>query len=78
MSLTSIIFVHRNNGISSSMDLIQIMNIGNELYGSLSRLSRQTFLMLTEVPEIISIFHTTYKLDYSQSYTGNIHDSKNV
>ena len=53
MSLTSIIFVHRNNGISSSMDLIQIMNIGNELYGSLSRLSRQTFLMLTEVPVVI-------------------------
>ena len=40
MSLTSLIFAHRNNGISSSVDLTQIMNIGNELYSSLSRLFR--------------------------------------
>ena len=38
MSLTSLIFAHRNNGISSSVDLTQIMNIGNELDSSLSRL----------------------------------------
>ena len=75
VSLTSLIFAHRNNGISSSMDLIQIMNIGNELYGSLSRLSRQTYLMLTEIPEMISIFNTTFRLDYSPSYNGTIHDS---
>ena len=74
MSLTSLIFAHRNNGISSSMDLVQIMNIGNELYGSLCRLSKQTFLMLTEVPEMISIFNTTFKLDYSPSYSGTIYD----
>ena len=73
MSLTSLIFAHRN-GISSSMDLVQIMNIGNELYSSLSRLSGQTFLMLTEVPEMVSIFNTTYQLDYSPSYSGTIHD----
>ena len=62
MSLTSLIFAYRNNGISSPMDLVKIMNIGNELYGSLSKLSGQTFLMLTEVPEMVSIFNTTYQL----------------
>ena len=38
MSLTSLIYNYRNN-IISSVDLINIMNIGNELYSGLSRLS---------------------------------------
>ena len=71
MSLTSLIYNYRN-GITSSMDLVNIMNIGNELYSGLSRLSRQSYLLLTEVPEVISVFNTNYCLQYSPSYTGAI------
>ena len=50
MSLTALIYNHRNT-IVSSRDLQNVMNIGNELYSSLSRLSKQTYLLLTESPE---------------------------
>ena len=41
-----------------SVDITDIMNIGNELYSVLSTcsLSRQTFSLLTEVTDIISVF----------------------
>ena len=71
MSLTSLIHNHRN-GITSSTDLVNIMNTGNELYTALSRLSRQSYLLLTEVPEMIIMFNSNYHLQYSPSYTGKI------
>ena len=71
MSLTSLIYNHRY-GISSSMDLVNIMNIGNELYSGLSRLSRQSYLLFTELPELINVFNTDYQLQYSSSYSGTI------
>ena len=71
MSLTSLIYNYRNN-IISSVDLINIMNIGNELYSGLSRLSRQTFLLLTELPDVLNVFNTDYQLQYSSSYSGTI------
>ena len=48
------------------------MNTGNELYTALSRLSRQSYLLLTEVPEMITMFNSNYHLQYSPSYTGKI------
>ena len=71
MSLTSLIYNYRNN-IISSVDLINIMNIGNELYSGLSRLSRQTFLLLTELPEVLNVFNTDYQVHYSSSYSGTV------
>ena len=71
MSLASLIYNYRNN-IISSVDLINIMNIDNELYSGLSRLSRQTFLLLTELPEVLNVFNTDYQLQYSSSYSGTI------
>ena len=71
MSLTSLIHNHRN-GITSPTDLVNIMNTGNELYTALSRLSRQSYLLLTEVPEMITMFNSNYHLQYSPSYTGKI------
>ena len=44
MSLCSLIY-NDAQGISSANDLIQIMNIGNQLYSSLSQLARQAYLM---------------------------------
>ena len=70
MSLTSLIYNYRS--ISSSMDLVNIRNFGNELYSGLSRLSRQTFLLLTELPEVLNVFNTDYQLQYSSSYSGTV------
>ena len=47
------------------MDLVNIMNIGNELYSGLSSLSRQSYLLFTEVPEMIIVFNIKYQLQYS-------------
>ena len=42
MSLCSLIY-NDTQGISSANDLIQVMNIGNQLYSSLSWLARQAY-----------------------------------
>ena len=52
-----------------------IMNIGNELY---SGLSRQSYLLLTEVCEMIMAFNINYQLQCSPSYTGTIHGTCEV
>ena len=54
MSLASLIY-NKRISIVSSMDLVNIMNIGNELYSGLSSLYRQSYLLLTEVPEMIVV-----------------------
>ena len=77
MSLASLIY-NKRKGIVSSMDLVNIMNIGNELYSGLSSLSRQSLLLLTEVPEMIIVFNINYQLQYSPSYTGTIHGTCEV
>ena len=53
MSLTALIYNHQNT-IVSSRDLQNVMNFGNELCTSLSRLSKQTYLLL--VMDINHIF----------------------
>jgi len=60
-------------GINTSNDLLKTMHIGNELYCSLSQLARQSFLMLTELPTMLTVLEKNYQLDYSASYTGTIH-----
>ena len=77
MSLASLIY-NKRNGIVSSVDLVNIMNIGNELYSGLSSLSRQSYLLFTEVPEMIIVFNINYQLQYNPSYTGTIHGTCEV
>ena len=72
MSLCALIY-HNMRGINSSNDLLKTMHIGNELYSSLSQLARQSFLMLTELLTMLTVLDKNYQLDYSASYTGNIH-----
>ena len=60
------------------MDLVNIMNTGNEFYSGLSSLSRESYLLLTEVPEMLIVFNINYQLQYSPSYTGNIHGTCEV
>jgi len=48
------------------------MNIqGNQLYSSLSQLTRQSFLMRTELTILLNVFEADYELRYSESYTAS-------
>ena len=65
-SLCSLIYSD-TQGISSANDLIQIMNIGNQLYSSLSQLARRAHLMQSELPTALNVFDTDYQLEYCPS-----------
>ena len=67
MSLSSLIY---NNKQVHVNDLIQIMNIGNQLYSSLSQLARYSYFMQTELPTMSNVLDTNYQLEFSESYTG--------
>ena len=72
MSLCAFIY-HNMKGISNPGHLKQIMHIGNQLYSSLSKLSRQSFSLLTELPTMLIVLQENYQLEYSASYTDNVH-----
>ena len=71
MSLCSLIY-NNKQGISSANDLIQIMNIGNQLYSSLSQLARHSYSMQTELPTMLNVLDTDFQLRYNESYTGTV------
>ena len=48
------------------------MNIGNQLYSNFSQLARQSYLMQTELPTMLSESQTDYQLVYSDSYSGTM------
>ena len=77
MSLYSLIYNNKQR-INSADDLVSIMNIGNRLYSSLSQLTRQSFLMQTELPTLLNVLETDYELQYSESYTGTIHQEATI
>ena len=43
--------------------------VGNQIYSRLSLLARQSMLMLTELPGIVTMFERFLQLEYSESYT---------
>ena len=53
LSLCALIY-RKIRRISSVDDMIQIMTVRNQLYSSLSLLARQSMLMLTELPEMVT------------------------
>ena len=60
--------------ITSVDDVTQIMIVGIQLlYSSLSLLARQSMLMLSELPGMVTVFEQFFHLEYSDSYTCNIH-----
>ena len=73
MSLIAILFDFIYS-IRSSSDLKEIMNVGNELYTRLSQSAGQDLLMLTELPEVMCLRDTMYRLKYSDSYFGNVYN----
>ena len=69
---------HNMKGIGNPNDLKQIMHIGSQLYSSLSQLSRQSFLLLTDLPSMLTVWEEDYQLEYSEGYTGNVHDEPTI
>ena len=59
-------------------NLAQISNIGNLFYSSFSRLTRQAFLMQSELPTALHVFDTNYQLEYSESYSGTVHQETTI
>ena len=71
MCLCALIYNKRQK-ICTPQDLVHIMNVGDELYSNLSRLARQSFLLLTELPSQLTVFETNFAFEYSESYSGNV------
>ena len=61
-----------------AMIMIMIMIVGIQLYSSLSLLARQSMLMLTEMPRMVTVFEQFFHLEYSDSYTRNIHGNPRI
>lgn len=74
MSLMAIVYDWMYS-ITSSSDLVEIMNVGNQLYTHLSQLAQQDFLMLSELPQELCLRENRYRVQYSDSYFGNMHNS---
>ena len=54
------------------------MNIGNQLYSRLSQSVQQAFLLQTDLPTMLDVFDTHYELQYSESFTGRVHQETTV
>ena len=59
------------------------MNVGNQFVNenwksSLSRLARQVFLMQSELSTALNVFDTDYQLEYSESYSGTVHQETTI
>ncbi|CAB3979240.1 ATP-dependent DNA helicase PIF1 [Paramuricea clavata] len=63
---------NKRQTICTPQDLVNVMNIGNELYSNLSCLAQQSFLLFTELPSQLTVFDTDYIFEYSESYSGNV------
>lgn len=53
-------------------DHVKILDMGNQLYSTLSQCTGQVHLMQTELPSIIALSEKNYQLNYIESYTGNL------
>ena len=62
----------------TSADMIQILIVGNQLYSSPSLLARKSMLMLTELPGMVTVFERFFQLEYSESYTCNMHGDARI
>ena len=72
MSLIALIY-NKIKGIHTCDDLVQILEMGNQLYSTLSQCTGQVYLMQTELPSMTALSEENYQLNYSESYTGNLH-----
>ena len=54
------------------------MLIGSQLCSSLSQLSRQSFLLLADLPSMPIVLGEDYRLEYSESDLGNVHGEPTI
>ena len=54
VSLRALIYIKIRRSTSVD-DMIQIITVGSQLYTTLSLLARQSMLILTELPEMVSV-----------------------
>ena len=72
MNLCALIY-HNMKRKGNPDELKQIMHIGSKLHSSLSQLSRKSFLLLADLPSMLTVQEKDYQLEYSESYLGNVH-----
>ena len=77
MSLIALIY-NKIKGIHTCDDLVQILEMDNQLYSTLSQCTGQVYLMQTEVPSMIALSEENYQLNYSEGYTGNLHHCNSI
>ena len=65
--------MHCNGLISDSTALVNIMKLGDELYSILCRLSKRRYLLLSDLPTMVTVGDTNHSFKFSDSYTGNLH-----
>ena len=78
MSLTAIIHnqITNVNAWDSSF-LNVVLFAGNSLYTCINKSTNKTFLLLTDVPEMLSVSDKIYYLQYSDSYAGDLFRTTN-
>ena len=73
MSLSAIIFKYITDIYNwDSADLNSILSHGNCLYNCIKLCVKKDFLLLTDVPNMVSLDEKTYALTYSESLTGEL------
>ena len=80
MSLTFVIYCQiKDISLWTNSTLNNILVIGNNLYSSI-RCSMRTndYLLLTDVPDMVSIFDKVYSMQYSESFTGCLFMTSNI
>ena len=77
MSLRALIY-SKITKITSVHDMTQVMIVAIQLYSSRSVLARQSMLMLTELPGMVTVSEQFFHLEYSDSYTCNIHGDPRI
>ena len=77
MSLCALIY-GKIRRITSVDDMNQIMTDGYQLYSRLPLLTRQSMLMLTKLPEMVTVFERFFQLKCSESCTCNMHGDARI
>ena len=80
MSLAAVINSHYKKTDSwDSLFLNSILYAGNNLYSFISNFVNKTYLLLTDLPEVVSILNGTYFLEYSDPLAGDVFlDNNNI
>ncbi|CAB3983617.1 ATP-dependent DNA helicase PIF1 [Paramuricea clavata] len=73
MSLCAIVYKEiKSVNIWDRSILNQILFLGNNLYGVISRSINKNYLLLTDVPEFVEMDNHTFHLQYSDSFSGGL------